>query len=193
MDAPGPSPHTIAGKGAGQVGDLSVWIVPVLLVAIPVYGLARGVNVYQAFVDGAADAWPITRQLLPYMVAIFTAIGLFRTSGAMTAFVRLVTPLVAHLGIPAEVVPLAIVRPLSGNASLALVIELIRRHGPDSLVARIGATMQGAADTTFYIVAVYFAHVGVRRTRWALPVGLMGDLAGFLAAVWICHRVFGPG
>ncbi len=148
-------------------------------------------NVYQAFVDGAADAWPITRQLLPYMVAIFTAIGIFRSTGAMQAFVRVAAPWVSHLGIPAVVVPLALVRPLSGNAALGLVIDLMKVHGPDSLAARIGAVMQGAADTTFYIVAVYFASVGVRRTRWALPVGLAGDFAGFLAAVWICHMLFG--
>ncbi len=174
-----------------MLAEISLWIVPILLVAIPVYGLAKGVNVYQAFVDGAAEAWPITRQLLPYMVAIFTAIGLFRTTGAMRAFVDLLSPVVARLGVPAEVVPLALVRPLSGNAALALVIDLMKRHGPDSLVARIGATMNGAADTTFYIVAVYFAHVGVRRSRWALPVGLAGDLAGFLAAAWLCSAMFG--
>lgn len=172
------------------MADISLWIVPILLVAIPVYGLMRGVNVYQAFVDGAADAWPITRQLLPYMVAIFTAIGLFRSTGAMAAFTHALAPVVSRLGLPADVVPLSLVRPLSGNAALALVIELMKQHGPDSLAARIGATMQGAADTTFYIVAVYFAHVGVRRTRWALPVGLIGDFAGFAAAVWICTRLF---
>lgn len=176
-----------------MVADFALWIVPALLVLVPVYGLMRGVNVYQAFVDGAAEAWPITRQLLPYMVAIFTAIGLFRDTGAMAAFARAAAPLVAHIGIPAEVVPLALVRPLSGNAALALVIELMKRRGPDSMSARIGATMNGAADTTFYIVALYFAHVGVRRTRWAVPVGLAGDLAGFLAAVWLCQALFRPG
>lgn len=175
------------------MAEASLWLVPVLVAGIPIYGLLRGVNVYQAFVDGAAEAWPITRQLLPYMVAIFTAVGLFRATGAMAAFVRMAAPLVGRLGIPAEVVPLALVRPLSGSAALALVIELMKVHGPDALAARIGAVMQGAADTTFYIVAVYFASVGVRRTRWALPVGLIGDLAGFLAAVWICRHVFaGP-
>lgn len=172
---------------------LSVWIVPALVAGIPILGLVRGVNVYQAFVDGAGDAWPITRQLLPYMVAIFTAIGIFRSTGAMAAFVRLATPLVAHFGIPPDVVPLALVRPLSGNAALGLVIDLMKTQGPDSMPARIAAVMQGAADTTFYIVAVYFASVGVRRTRWALPVGLSGDLAGFLAAVLICHALFGTG
>ncbi len=174
-----------------MLAQASLWIVPLLLVAIPVYGLARGVDVYQAFVDGAAEAWPITRQLLPYMVAMFTAIGLFRTSGAMLAFAHAVAPVVARVGVPVEVVPLALVRPLSGNASLALVIELMKEHGADSMAARIGATMNGAADTTFYIVAVYFAHVGVRRSRWSLPVGLAGDMAGFLAAVWICRATFG--
>lgn len=174
-----------------MLAEVSLWIVPALLVLVPVYGLARGVNVYQAFVDGAAEAWPITRQLLPYMVAIFTAIGLFRSTGAMLAFTRALGPVVGRLGIPTEVVPLVLVRPLSGNAALALVIDLMRRHGADSMAARIGATMNGAADTTFYIVAVYFAHVGVRRTRWALPVGLIGDLAGFAAAVWICTVMFG--
>ena len=127
------------------------------------------------------------------MVAIFTAIGLFRSSGAMAAFVAALAPVVAHIGIPVEVVPLALVRPLSGNAALALVIDLMRAHGADSMAGRIAATMNGAADTTFYIVAVYFAHVGVRRTRWSLPVGLTGDLAGFLAAVWICRVLFRAG
>jgi spore maturation protein B len=175
-----------------MLADISLWIVPILLVGIPVYGLARGVNVYQAFVDGAAEAWPITRQLLPYMVAIFTAIGVARSTGAMAAFARALAPLVARAGIPAEVVPLAVVRPLSGNAALALVIDLMKRHGPDSLTGRMAATMNGAADTTLYIVAVYFAHVGVRNSRWALPVGLAGDLAGFVAAVWFSTVLFGP-
>lgn len=175
----------------GVVQEIGIWIVPAVLALVPLLGLVRGVAVYQAFVDGASEAWPIARQILPYMVAIFTAVGLLRSTGALSAFTHLLTPVVARLGVPAEVVPVALVRPLSGNAALALVIDILRRHGPDSLVGEIAATMQGAADTTFYIAAVYFAHVGVRRTRWAVPVCLAGDLAGFAAAVWVCTLLYG--
>jgi spore maturation protein B len=175
------------------VAALANWLLPAFVAAVPLLGLWRGVDVYDAFVSGAREGLAVAVDLLPFMVAMFTAIGLFRSSGAMAALVRALAPAVHALGVPPALVPLAIVRPLSGNAALALVIDLLKGHGPDSAVGRMASVMQGAADTTFYIVAVYFGSVGVRDSRWSLPAGLAGDLAGFLAAVWLCRMLFGSG
>jgi spore maturation protein B len=169
---------------------ISLWAVPVLLVGIPLVGIIRGVKVYDVFIEGAKEGFDVAVRIIPFLVGILVAIGMFRGSGAMDLLMAALRPLVSATGFPAELVPLAILRSLSGSGSLAFTTDLIKTHGPDSVVARMAATMYGSSETTFYVLAVYFGAVGVRRTRHAVPVALIGDLVAAIAAVAVCAWMF---
>lgn len=165
--------------------------VPFILFVVVVLGFVKKIKVYETFIDGAKEGFTVAVNIIPYLVAILVAIGMFRASGAMGYFVRLLTPLTNLIGMPAETLPVALLRPLSGSGSLGLVTELMNQHGPDSFIGRLASTMFGSTETTFYVIAVYFGSVGIRKTRHAIAAGLIGDLAGLLMAVFICHIVFG--
>lgn len=165
------------------LGVLSSWAIPAILAAVPLYALCRGVKVYEVFCDGAKEGFEIAVRLMPYLVAMFVAIGVFRASHALDALLRLIEPVSKALGIPSEVVPLALIRPLSGSGALGILADLLEKHGPDSLIGLIASTMQGSTETTFYVLTVYFGSVGVVKARHSLAVGLLADLAGFVASV----------
>lgn len=169
------------------LSELSSWAVPFLLAFIPVYGLLRGVKVYDAFIEGAEEGMRLTFRLAPFMMGILIALGIFRESGALTALTTVTAPLLDIVGFPAAAIPLAITRPISGSAALGVTAELLKHHGPDSPIGLFVSTLQGSTDTTFYVLAVYFGSVGVTKTRWALPVGLAADLAAFAATTMIYH------
>ena len=169
---------------------ISLWAIPVLLVAIPFVGIIRGVKVYDVFIDGAKEGFEVAVKIIPFLVGILVAIGMFRGSGAMDLLTAGLRPLVAATGFPPELVPLAILRSLTGSGSLAFTTDLIKSHGPDSLIARTAATMYGSSETTFYVLAVYFGAVGVRRTRHAVPAALIADLVAAIAAVAVCAWMF---
>ena len=172
--------------------ELSRYIIPVLLVGIPFYGLAvKKVKVYESFVEGAKDGFTIAVRIIPYLVAILVAIGMFRASGALDILLTLLSPFLNAIGFPPENLPLALMRPLSGSGSLGLLTDLIDQHGPNSLISKIGATMFGSTETTFYVLAVYFGSVGIRRSRHALAAGLIADFVGIISAVYICRFLFG--
>lgn len=166
-------------------------IIPIIIVAIPAYGLLKKVPVYEEFVEGAKEGFEIAVRIIPYLVAILVAIGMFRASGAMDFLVDGLRPLLSLLGFPPENLPMALMRPLSGSGSLGLLSDLIGEYGVDSLYTKIGATMYGSSETTFYVLAVYFGSVGIRRTRHAVVAGLMADAAGALAAVYVCKLMLG--
>jgi spore maturation protein B len=169
---------------------LSLWAMPVLLVAIPLAGILRGVKVYDVFIEGAKEGFDVAVKIIPFLVGILVAIGMFRGSGAMDLVTAGLRPLVAPAGFPPELVPLAILRSLTGSGSLAFATDLIKTHGADSLIARMAATMYGSSETTFYVLAVYFGAVGVRRTRHAVPAALIADLVAAIAAVAVCAWMF---
>ena len=173
------------------VSFLSSWLVPLLVAAVIIFGLVRKVNVFEAFVEGAKEGFSIAVRLIPYLVGMLVAIGLFRDSGAMELLVEYLSPLMAGLHIPSEVLPLAIMRPISGNGSLALLTEIMQSSGPDSFPGRLASTMMGSTATTFYILTIYFGSVGISKTRHSLPVGLLADLGGFLVSVVVCRLAFG--
>ncbi|MEJ2257633.1 MAG: spore maturation protein [Woeseiaceae bacterium] len=169
------------------LSNVARYIIPGLLVGIPFYALAvRKVPVYEVFVDGAKDGFTIAIRIIPYLVAILVAIGMFRASGALDLLLNALAPVLNFLGFPPENLPLALMRPLSGSGSLGLLTDLINENGVDSLVAKIGATMYGSSETTFYVLAVYFGSVGVIRSRHAIPAGLFADAVGAIAAVFFC-------
>ena len=172
--------------------EFSRYIIPILLVGIPFYGLAvKKVKVYESFVEGAKDGFTIAVRIIPYLVAILVAIGMFRASGALGMLLTMLSPILKAIGFPPENFPLALMRPLSGSGSLGILTDLINQHGTDSLVAKIGATMFGSTETTFYVLAVYFGSVGIRRSRHALAAGLIADAVGVLSAVYICRFLLG--
>ena len=175
-----------------SVNQVSRYIIPLLLVGIPFYGLIfKKVKVYETFVVGAKDGFTIAIRIIPYLVAILVAIGMFRASGALDLLLNFLSPVLTFIGFPPENLPLALMRPLSGSGSLGLLTDLINQHGPDSLIAKIGATMYGSTETTFYVLAVYFGSVGIRKTRHALVAGLFADVVGGFSAVYICRFFFG--
>jgi spore maturation protein B len=171
--------------------QLSVWAIPAILLFIPLIGYFRKVNVYEAFVDGAAEGFKTAIRIMPFLVAMMVAINVFRASGAMDAFIMFIAPQLSALGVPSDLVPLAIMRPLSGTGSLGLATEILNTFGPDSLCGRIASTVMGSTDTTFYILTVYFGAVGIRKPRYSVFVGLIGDLTGFFMSIYICSKLFG--
>ncbi len=170
---------------------VSRWAIPVIFAGVLVYGLCRKIDVYNVFLEGAKDGLNIAVQIVPYVVSIFAALGIFRNSGAMALLARLLAPVLRPLGVPADVLPLMLIRPLSGSGAMAITVELLRHHGPDSYIGRLASTLQGSTDTTFYVLSVYFGAVGIRKIRHALAVGLFADLAGFVLAVVLVRLVFG--
>ena len=169
----------------------SFWMVPMLIAGLVLFGWARGVRVYESVVEGAKEGFQVALRIIPYLVAILVAVAMFRASGCLDLFVAAVSPLTAPLGLPAEAVPMAVLRPLSGSGAFGVMSEILSTRGPDSYLGYLVSTMQGSTDTTFYVLAVYFGAVGVKRTRHAVPAGLLADAAGISAAVFICHLVWG--
>jgi spore maturation protein B len=169
---------------------VSLWAIPVMLVGIPFIGLLRKVKVYDVFVEGATEGFQVAVRIIPFLVGILVAIGMFRGSGAMDLLIAGLRPIMNATKFPAELLPLAILRSLTGSGSLAMATDLIKTHGPDSVIARTAATMYGSSETTFYVLAVYCGAVGVRRTRHAVPAALIGDVVAAIAAVAVCAWMF---
>ena len=170
---------------------LSFWMIPVLIAGLVLFGWARGVRVYESVVEGAKEGFQVALRIIPYLVAILVAVAMFRASGCLDVFVAAVSPFTTPLGLPAEAVPVAVLRPLSGSGAFGVMSEILTTRGPDSYLGYLVSTMQGSTDTTFYILAVYFGAVGIKKTRHAVPAGLLADAAGIAGAVFICHLVWG--
>lgn len=169
---------------------ISTWAIPLLLFFIPLIAFFKKLKVYELFIEGAKEGFQVAIRIIPFLVAILVAIGMFRASGAMDYFVLILKPFTSLIGMPAEVLPAALMRPLSGSGSLGIITELLKIHGPDSLIGRMASTIYGCSETTFYVVAVYFGAVQIKNVRSAIWVGLTADLAGILATVFICRYLF---
>ena len=172
------------------VNGISVVAIPLIVLIIPVYGYMKKVKVYEAFTDGAKEGFQVAIKIIPYLVAILVAIGAFRSSGALDLLAKLLSPITNLIGMPGELVPMAFMRPLSGSGALGILSELVKTHGPDSLIGRMSAVMMGSTETTFYVLAVYFGSVSIKNSRHALPAALVADAAGIISAVIICHLIF---
>ena len=173
--------------------QLSLFMVPLLLVGIPLYGVLKKQPVYELFVEGAAEGVQMALQILPYLLAMLVAISVFRASGAFQALAGLLTPLTDALGIPAAVLPLALMRSFSGSGALAMTADILQQEGPDSFTGLLASVLQGSTDTTFYILAVYFGAVKKRERTHALPAALAGHLAACLSAGWAVRFLLGAG
>ena len=170
--------------------QLSALIIPLLILLIVGYGLFKRVAVYEEFVDGAKDGFNIAVNIIPYLVAMLVAIAIFRASGALDFLLILLTPLANLFGFPPEVIPMGIIRPLTGSGSVGVLAELINTHGEDSIIVKIAAVMFGSTETTLYVLAVYFGAIKIKHASYALQVGLIADLAGFIAAILITYWYF---
>lgn len=172
---------------------ISPWIIPGLAVALLGYGVMRGVRVYEVFVEGARDGFQVAIRIIPYLVAILVAVAMFRASGAMDLVVRPLGAVTALVGLPADALPMALLRPLSGSGAYGILASIINDPsiGPDSYTGYLVSTLQGSTETTFYVLAVYFGAVGIRRLRHALPAALTADAAGIAGAVVACLILYG--
>lgn len=170
---------------------LSKFAIPFMIVGIISYGMSKKVKVYESFIEGAKDGFSTAIRIIPSFVAMLVAIGVFRESGAMNLLIKMLTPIIEVFNIPGEVVPMIIMRPLSGSGAQGIMSELATKYGPESLLARTSAVMMGSSETTFYVLAVYFGSVSIKKQRHALPAGLIADLAGLISAVYIARMFFG--
>ncbi|MET0047995.1 MAG: nucleoside recognition domain-containing protein [Sedimenticola sp.] len=175
-------------------GDvISPWILPGLMLGFLLFGVMRKVRIYEAFVEGAKEGFQVALRIIPYLVAILVAVGMFRASGALDWLVTMIGFVTALFGMPAEALPMALLRPLSGSGAYGVMASIINDPaiGPDSYTGYLVSTLQGSTETTFYVLAVYFGAIQVRRIRHALAVGLTADLAGVIAAVIAVSFLFG--
>ncbi|KLU63242.1 spore maturation protein B [Peptococcaceae bacterium CEB3] len=175
------------------IGEISRWAIPFLLLVVPVVAFLRKVPVYESFVSGAEEGFKTGVRILPFLIGMLVAMRIFIDSGALELLGRALRPLLLRLGLDPNltaIIPLAIMRPLSGSGALGVATQLIYRYGPDSFIGRLASTLQGSTDTTFFVLTVYFGSVGIRKYRYALKLGLLADLVGLLAAIWIVTKVF---
>lgn len=170
---------------------ISVWMIPLLICFIMIYGTFKKVPTYEAFVEGGKEGISMSFSIIPFLVGMLVAISVFRASGALDFIVQFLRPLLGMLHVPAEILPLAIIRPISGTAALGMTSDLISVYGPDSFIGRLAATIQGSTDTTFYVLTVYFGAVGIKKMGDAVKVGLLADLVGIIAAIVVVTLVFG--
>ncbi len=174
-----------------MVNAISVLAIPFFLAFFPLYAALRRVKVYEEFIEGAKEGFQVAIRIIPFLVAILTAVGMFRGAGGIALLTKFLKPALDLILFPTELLPLVLMRPLSGSGSIALVSDLVKTYGPDHLFSLMGATILGSTETTFYVIAVYFGSVGIRRTRYAVAAGLLADLAGVIASIIICRLMFG--
>ncbi|MBM7584402.1 spore maturation protein B [Bacillus pakistanensis] len=172
------------------ISMISLWIIPVMIGVILLYGTYKKVPTYESFVEGGKEGIKIAVSIIPFLIGMLVAITIFRASGALDFFVELLRPALTAIGVPVEVVPLAVIRPISGTAALGMVSDLIAVHGPDSFIGRLASVIQGSTDTTLYVLTVYFGAVGIKRMGDALKVGLLADLVGIIAAIVVVTVMF---
>jgi spore maturation protein B len=188
-------PNEIVGRSAGMrsLFAISILAVPFLLSFFPLYAALRGVKVYEQFVEGAKEAFGVAQRIVPFLVAMLVAVRMLREAGVITLLTDALKPVLTAIQFPSELLPMVLMRPLSGSGTQGLFVELINRPelGPDSLISRMAGTIYGSTETTFYVLAVYFGSVSVRRTRHAVAAGLIADTVAVIASITICRLMFG--
>ena len=173
------------------VSALSILVLPWLILLFPLYAALRKIPVYDEFVEGGRESLVVLRRILPYLVGMLVAVGMFSAAGGMHLITWILSPITDLVGFPSQLVPMAVIRPFSSAAAQGLLLDLIKTNGPDNLVTLTAATFYGCSETTFYVIAVYFGAVGIRKSRHAIPVGLIADTIGPIAAVVICRALLG--
>ena len=169
---------------------LSLWPLPVIILLILTMGLIKKVPLYEVFTDGAKEGFKVSVNIIPYLVAIIVAISMLRASGLIETAGAILAPLFSRFNVPVDVIPIMIVRSLSGSAALGIFSDIAHSLGPDNYATTLSAVMVGSSETTFYVLAVYFGAVGISKLRYALLVGLIADVIGIITAVTVCNFMF---
>ena len=169
---------------------ISLYTLPLIVLFVPIYALCKKVPVYETFISGAKEGFKVGVMIIPYLVGILVAIGMFRASGAIDMLTAALSPVLSKIGMPAEVLTIAIIRPLSGSGALGIMTEIASTHGADAFITKMAAVMVGCSETTFYVIAVYFGSVGISKFRHAIWAGLIADAAEMIIAVLICNFMF---
>ncbi|MFP6641235.1 MAG: nucleoside recognition domain-containing protein [Myxococcota bacterium] len=167
------------------------WLLPVFIATLLLIGVGSGINAYDSMIAGAREGLQVAVRIVPYLVAILVAVAMFRASGALDALIEILNPYTRAVGVPAEVLPMALLRPLSGSGAFGVMAETLNAYGPDSFIGYLTSTLMGSTETTFYVLALYLGAAGVVDGRHALAACLLGDLGGFAGAVLACHWFFG--
>ena len=169
---------------------ISLWALPAIIILILTIGLFRKVHLYEVFTDGAKEGFHVAVNIIPYLVAIIVAISMLRASGIIEMTGQALSPILGHFNVPADTIPIMIVRSLSGSAALGVFSDIAHNLGPDAYATKLAAVMVGSSETTFYVLAVYFGAVGISKLRYALIVGLLADFIGIVAAIAVCNLMF---
>jgi len=175
------------------MAEISRWAIPILLLMVPVIAYLKKVPVYESFVAGAEDGFKTGVRILPFLIGMLMSIKVLVDSGFLQMVSSWLQPFLTRLGLEqnlAEIIPLAIMRPLSGSGALGVATQLIHQHGPDSYIGRLASTLQGSTDTTFFVLTVYFGSVGIKKYRYALKLGLLADMIGLIVSIWIITKTF---
>jgi spore maturation protein B len=173
------------------ISTISILAIPALILFIVIYGAIKKVKIYEAFVEGAKEGFNVGVRIIPYLVAMLVAIGIFRAGGAMELLSTALSPFTKLIGMPAEALPMALMRPLSGSGALGVMSEIMKAHGPDSIIGRMVSVMMGSGETTFYVLAVYFGSISITKTRQAVPAGIVADVVGIVMSVWLVNLIWG--
>lgn len=169
---------------------ISLWALPFIIILILTMGLIKKVPIYEVFTDGAKEGFKVSVNIIPYLVAIIVAISMLRASGIIELTGEIFAPVLAHFNVPADIIPIMIVRPLSGSAALGIFSDIAHTLGPDNYATTLSAVMVGSSETTFYILAVYFGAVGIKKLRYALLVGLLADAVSMIVAITVCSLMY---
>lgn len=169
---------------------ISLWALPAIIILILTIGLIRKVPIYEVFTDGAKEGFKVSVNIIPYLVAIIVGISMFRASGIIESIGNLLSPILEPLKVSADVIPIMLVRSLSGSAALGVFSDIAHNSGIDAYATKLAAVMVGSSETTFYVLAVYFGAIGISKLRYALIVGLLADFVGIVAAIAVCRLMF---
>jgi len=169
---------------------MSVFVIPCAVFIIVFYGAYKKIDVYESFIKGSKESFDMIFTLFPTMLAMVFAVNIFIKSGILEDIVVLIEPVLDFMNVPSEILPMAMIRPISGSSSLAILNSILENHGPDSFLGRLASVMQGSTDTTFYVLSLYFGSIGIKKIRYALWAGLFADLVGILSSIFLVHLLF---
>lgn len=172
------------------MNKISSLIIPIMVLSVVIYGIYKKVNIYDVFIEGAKESFEMIFTIFPYLLGMMLAINLFLHSNILSNLSNLISPLLDLIGVPFDIVPMAIMRPISGNSSLAILNNIFLNYGPDSFIGRLASTIQGSTDTTFYVLTLYFGSVGIKKIRYSLLAGLFADLIGIITSIMIVKIFF---
>lgn len=169
------------------INFISATAIPMIIIIIIIYGVKEKKKVFDIFLNGAKEGMEIVISLFPTLLGIFLAIGLLRTSGILDFIIQAISPVTNILKIPSQILPLAMLRPISGSASMGVAVDIMKQYGTDSIIGKIASTIMGSTETTFYTIAIYTACVKIKKIRFVLVAALLADLAGMISSVIICQ------